>query len=240
VAETFPGKATASTPVDETITRAEALAAHGRYESAISALWTILVGNESRVLWRISRTYAEEGEASPPDLQEGIYDRAIEYARKAVETDPRSSDAHAALAVSLGKKALFAEPRRGVELSREIRDEAEKAIELDRSNCVPYVVLGIWNREIANLGFIERAAASVLYGGLPEASNARSAELLESAVALKPNFLKPHYELAMTRIELRDWKGARKELEEVIRLPKAIDLDEQLKVSARKVLKKLP
>ena len=221
----------------EALARGERLETEGQFSQAISLYLERLAGNEAEVHWRLSRAYGSVGELAPPDHQEAQYDKAIAHGRKAIEADPKSSDAHAWLAAALGKKALYAEAKKGVEMSKEIKEEAEKAIALDPKNFIPCIVLGIWNREIANLGFLERAGARILYGGLPPASNEDSVKMLMRALELRPDSLKARYELAQTYIAMGEYKNAKVELKRVVDLPKVVAMDEKVKERAVEVLK---
>jgi len=223
----------------EALARGDRLEEEGQFSQAITLYYERLDGHEAEVRWRLSRAYGSVGELAPPENQEAQYDKAIEHGRKAIEADPKSSDAHAWLAAALGKKALYAEAKKGVQMSKEIKEEAEKAIALDPKNFIPYIVLGIWNREIANLGFLERAGAKILYGGLPPASNEDSVKMLEKALALRPDSLKARYELGQTYISMGEYAKAKRELQKVIELPKVVALDDKIKKSAAEVLKKL-
>jgi hypothetical protein len=57
-----------------------------------------------------------------------------------------------------------------VGLSKVVKDHAERAIQLDPKNGAAYMVLGAWNFYVADLSWLERSAAKVLYGEIPSAS----------------------------------------------------------------------
>src|SRR6185503_10611123 len=139
---------------------------------------------------------------------------------------------------ALGRKALFCGGREKVKLSKEVKAEADRAMALDPKHFSPYLVLGIWNREIAGVGGVLRAAARVLYGGLPPASYENSREMLERAIALNPDSTKAHYELALTLRELGRKEDARREFQKVLDLPRTRALDDKVKADARAELGK--
>ena len=229
----------AGDPAARALAEGDRLEAAGEYEKAIAAYKAVLEGHGAEALWRISRAYSDMGEAAPEDRQKVLFDRAVEYGREAVKAAPGSSDAHALLAVALGRKALFSSPKEGVRISREVKAEADRAVALDKDKFLPYLVLGIWNREISGLGFFEKALAKILYGGVPDASLEASAKSLERAVSLEPGALKAHYELAVTYRELGEKEKARKELRQVVDRRAVRALDGPLQAKAREFLRKL-
>ncbi|MDX1429821.1 MAG: hypothetical protein R3282_06015, partial [Rhodothermales bacterium] len=57
---------------------------------------------------------------------------------------------------------------------------------------------GIFNRELSQLNWVQRLAASALYGGVPHGSLETSKEMLRKAIRLQPDLLIAHWELAQT------------------------------------------
>jgi tetratricopeptide (TPR) repeat protein len=238
-----PGKAENAgkappTPADRIIEEADRLEGAGEYAKAITAYLSVLAGREADVLWRLAGTYADLGLSASEDDKKALFERAVEYGRKGVRAAPKSCFAHTMLAISLGRLALFVSTKDAIRISREIKQEADRAIALDKENFIPYIVLGIWNREIANLGFFEKAFANIFYDGLPEASMEASAKNLDHAVALKPEALMPHFELAVTCWEQGEKEKARRELRQVIDRPVSRVAESLLKPKARELLKK--
>jgi hypothetical protein len=240
---TAPGKAenagkAAPTPADRDIEEADRLEGAGEYAKAIATYLSVLESREADVLWRLAGTYADMGLAAPEEDQKALFERAVEYGRKGVRAAPNSCFAHTMLAISLGRLAPFVSTKEAIRISREVKQEADQAIALDKENFIPYIVLGIWNREISNLGFFEKAFANIFYDCLPEASMEASAMNLDRAVALKPEALTPHFELAITCWKLGEKEKARRELRQVIDRPISRAAESALKPKARELLKK--
>jgi tetratricopeptide (TPR) repeat protein len=228
----------AGSDASSVIEQADRLETAGEYEKAIALSQSVQAGREADVLWRISRAYSDMGDEAPEDRRAALFDRAIEYGRKGVEAAPRSADAHAILAVALGRKALYASAKEGVRISKEVKAECERAIALDPGNFLAHLVLGIWHREVADLGFVERAAAKIFYGGLPDATLRGSAGNLERAVYLQPDSLRARYELGVTYWEMGEKEKARTEMEGVARRRVERASDRGYPEKARKLLEK--
>jgi tetratricopeptide (TPR) repeat protein len=189
-------------------------------------------------LWRLSRAYRDRGEiAKNKDQEKSDYLAAERYARQAIAASPNSTEGHAQLAAALGRVALFEGGRKKVELSKEVRAEAEKAVEIDPDNDGANHILGRWHYEVQNLSGVERFFANLLFGGLPEASYQKAIAYFEKAIQVKPDAVNNHYELARTLIKVENWERARQELKTVLDLPSSDPEDLSLKDRAQKLLK---
>jgi len=194
-------------------------------------------------IWKVSRTHVDIGEVASDDVQRKNYYEGEKYARKAILHCPQDANAHLALAIAVGRVALMEGGKKKVSLSKEVKAEAEKTLELDPQNDIAMHVLARWNREVANLSGILKMFAKILYGGLPPASNDKAIELFKKAIELKPNYINHHLELGITYQELDQWALAKAEYEKVATLPIAVFNDATHKKEAAErlaqVVKKL-
>jgi tetratricopeptide (TPR) repeat protein len=189
--------------------------------------------NNSEVIWRIARAYVDMGDKEKSTNKKSLYLKAEEYAQKGVKINPNSSYCHIYLAIAVGKIALFEGGKTKVRLSKEIKEEAMKAIEIDPKNDLAYHTLGRWHREVANLSPILKAFAKALYGGLPKASNEEAIECFKKAIEIRPTLIIHRLELAKTYKETKEWKLALKEIDEIDRLPQNDRDDWEYKNEAR-------
>ncbi len=197
------------------------------------------VGQNAEVLWRIARAYYDKGTLAPDREKEALYVESEGYARRAVRADSVNADAHVWVAIAVGKVALQRGGKEKVELSREVKEEAEKAISLDPEHDTAYHVLGRWHYEVTTLSWVLKAVAKVVYGGLPDASIDESIRLLQRATDLAPEHINHHLQLAKSYLENNQDTEARQELQLAIQLPpKEID-DPENKREARELLRKL-
>jgi hypothetical protein len=122
--------------------------------------------------------------------------KALDCATRAVAADSNSATAHLCLAVAYVKNFQFVDTRTAISYSRGIKSEAETAIRLDPKNDVSYYLLGRWHYGVANMNFVYKGLVKIIYGGLPHASNALAKENFLQAIALAPNRVIHHLELA--------------------------------------------
>ena len=195
-------------------------------------------GSNPEVLWRISKAYTDLAIAQRNETAAIRHtDRAIASAKRAIEAAPRHAMAHAVLAVAYGQKAVYVPNTEKMELSKLLHAHAETALDLDASNTVAMLVLGIWHREVASLSWVVRMLLKAVYDDVPEASLERSRQLLRRAVELQPKHIMPRIELAKTLIELDEETAAVRQLRQAISLP-AWDVNDPRRIEeARGLLK---
>ncbi len=190
-------------------------------------------------LWKIARAYVDLGEVSDKKTQKKDYYLAEKFARKAVTNCPYNSMAHLELAIAVGRVALMEGGKKKVKLSKEVKFEAEKALELDPNNDLAHHVLARWHREVATLSGVLKMFAKVLYGGLPPASLDKAVEHFKKAIEINPNYINHHLELGITYEKMKKWKLAKEEYEKVAQLPIQDSDDAAHKKEAAERLKKV-
>jgi tetratricopeptide (TPR) repeat protein len=173
------------------------------------------------ILYRISRVDSDLVDDLPDDAKKKGYDYAVEsvaYAKKAMEADPKSSEAHLAAAIAYGVMTDFVDDRTKMEYSQIIKAEAEKAIELDPKNDYAYLVLARWNFEMTQLNPILKGIAELLYGQMPPASQDKALEDFQKAVELAPDKMIHHFCYGEALAKLGRKAEARAEYQKVLRL----------------------
>ncbi|MDZ7260831.1 MAG: hypothetical protein ONB05_01745 [candidate division KSB1 bacterium] len=190
-----------------------------------------------QAIWKLARSYIDTGEkASDEKEQKSLYLKAERLARKAVAVYPDSAEGHFQLSVAVGRVGLLEGGKKKVELSKEVKTEAEKALELDPKHDGAHHVLARWHREVANLNWALKAFAKILYGGLPPASNEKAIEHFKKAIEIKPEHINHHLELGITYKMLDQWDLARAEFQKVLDLPIGDADDPEHKTEAKKLL----
>lgn len=188
------------------------------------------------LLVSLSRALTNLAEETPgEDGDEARFAEAVMASRRAVRLAPRESRTHSTLAAALGRHALFQGGRRKVEIARQVRLAADRAVQLDPTDYRPFIVLGVWNREVATLNAFLRGMAKAFLGGLPDASLAASAAALERARRLEPDIIFTHVELARTYLEMDRKDATLRELDAALALPPREQLDRVLQEQARQL-----
>ncbi len=190
--------------------------------------------------WKLARALCDKSTLSK-DLgeQKQCCIEAEQLARAAVKLKPDDSKGRAYLAVAVGKLALYEGGKRKVELASEVKKEAERAIKLNDKEDLAYHVLGVWNREMAELNWILRKFAELLYGKFPAASLDDAIHDLERASQLEPGTIPHRVELGITLVSARRWREANDTLEKALTMPRAWVTDEYYWDQARLALKRV-
>lgn len=148
-------------------------------------------------LWKCSELCSRLGRRQPTKAKQLDYYKAGKiFAETAIKVDPAKADAYYALSVAMGRLALTESGNEKVKAVKAIKDNADKAIQINPNHGRAWHVIGKWHYEVSNLNAIERAALKVFYGGLPKSSLSDAISAYEKASKLEPNFCLNNLELA--------------------------------------------
>ena len=192
-------------------------------------------------LCRAARAESELAELQKGDEQRRTRASAVEHARAAVKAAPDSAAGHVWLAVALGRQAMGEGAKTKLALSREIKSEVDRALQMDPNIGRAWHVLAVWNVKIAGLNAIERMAANAVLGGVPKgASNANAETAFQKAILLEPGYVNHRLEYGRLLRGLHRDADARRELEKALALPPASSaLDARYQAEARELLAKI-
>ncbi len=175
--------------------------------------------DDAGVLWRMARTRADVADRTESEeRRKALFLQSLEESRMAVELDPESSEAVLTKAIAAGRAGMVSGTRQQVELSRQVKELADRAIELDESNDLAYHVRGRWHFEVAGLGFFARNAVRIVYGGLPGASMEQAKADYRRAIELEDRVVH-RYELGRVLLELDRRDEARQQFQTAIAMP---------------------
>jgi tetratricopeptide (TPR) repeat protein len=189
------------------------------------------------VLWKLARSNVDCGIAAPKDDRPRWFASGERLSRRCVALYPDSSEAHFFLAVAIGQMTKVVGNKRRIELSREVKDEAEAVLLIDPAHAGAMHILGRWNYEVAGLGWFSKVAAKIVYGGVPPgASYQQAKEWFERAIVVRPDMPLNHLWLGETLIKLDDYVGAREQLQICLALGDVLWDDSRTRAQAQKRL----
>lgn len=85
---------------------------------------------------------------APDSQRQGLFEKAVSYANKAIALDPNNANAHFELARADGRLAQYKGVLQSLGLAGEVKGELNRAIALDPKLAGAYVALGLWNAEV--------------------------------------------------------------------------------------------
>lgn len=183
--------------------------------------------NNAEALWRASREAIDLGEFDDGG-RDSLYQLGEQYARRAVQANPRSSLAHFALAKAMGRRALSLGARDRVKFAREVRLAALESLKLDSANPGALHVMGMWHANVMRLGGVTRFLAKNLLGGkvFDEASWKDAVTYLERAAAIEPDRVVHRLNLAAIYADSGNQARAREAYQMALQL-KATDFNDR-------------
>lgn len=223
---------------------ARAVEAEGRFDAA-GALELYLEANRlqpdnAATLQKIAQQLSDLSlDVATDEERKAQAEQALAYAKRAAALAPDNAVNVLSLAVCYGKLAVYSDTRGKITYSRLVKQEAERAVALDPGYDWAHHVLGRWHYEVAGLGGATRFFVKVIYGGLPEASQAEAIRHLERAVELAPQRVPHRLELGFAYLAAGRKAEARASFERGLALPSSELYDEAAKKRARAALAKL-
>ncbi len=193
------------------------------------------------ILWRLSRTYVDIGDRMPTstdeqeDAQLATYQKALDYADKAVKQGPNQSATLLRRAIANGKIALFKGVFSVASVVNSVRADVEKAIQLNNGgNFVQAVAHYVLARTHAKTSEKWKPARSIL--GLGWADNEIAIKEFKKAIELHPNYVMFYVDYAHSLIREDEYQKAREMLNKSLTISNAHQDDEKRKAEAKQTL----
>lgn len=191
-----------------------------------------------KALWRSSFLYSRIGNRfDDEDDQREYFNKGINLAERALEVDSTDTQSNFVMSVAMGRKAIISGARERVAASRDIKKYVDRALQYDSTNAGAWHVLGRWNFKIANLSWMERAAANTLFGGIPgDATNEKAAKYIEKAIDLNDTNVLYYYDLANVYKEMGENQRAISTCRNALNLSNSTPDDEGIKQDCRQLI----
>lgn len=210
-----------------------------RYRAALA-----LDPKDYEALWKASRSLVNVAKQIDSDddalkkRRDSMYVEARTLAEAAVSANPKGSQGHSMVAQALGRLSRTRGGKERVRFAKTIYDEAMAAVEIDSTNDPAYHVLGAWNAEIRRLSGMTRFFAKTLFGAdfMDKANWSDAERYLLRAVALRPENVYHHLELAQVYVDVKKYDAAREQLRMLHDLPIGDVLDHKYKSDAETLL----
>jgi tetratricopeptide (TPR) repeat protein len=175
--------------------------------------------SNAEALWRAAREAVDLGEFNDA-ARDSLYRLGEQFARRAVQADPKSSMAHFALAKAIGRRALSLGPRDRVKFAGEVRKEALESLALDSTNAGALHVMAMWHANIMRLSGFTRFMAKNLLGGktFDEANWNDASRMMERAIMIEPDRIVHRLDLAAIYHDRKEDAKAREQYQTALRL----------------------
>jgi tetratricopeptide (TPR) repeat protein len=165
---------------------------------------------------------------------------SLAFAKRAYLTDSSLADPNYAMAMASGKMTdIETENKKIVELVKEIKKYAEKAISINENHAKAHYTLGKWHYEMTILSGIKKVAVKLFYGGLPGGDLDSAILHMEKCKSLEPYFVTNYLDLAKAYKESHQPAKALEVLNRMVKLPTRTTDDIALKAEGTKLLESM-
>jgi tetratricopeptide (TPR) repeat protein len=205
---------------DEAYAKFDDAAARTAYEAAVQ-----LDPNSYEALWKTSRAYLDVADRMKPktkaetEAQIKLYLTSEDYAKKAVKANPDDTWGHFFNSAAMGMHALQLSKKQQVAMSKQIKAEIDKAIQLDPKNDLAWHALGRWQTTMAEIGGASRFFGSILFGSIPKGSFDEAVKDFKTAIEIRPNYSNHHLELGRTYLDMKKKDLAIQEFQTAVDCP---------------------
>ncbi len=196
--------------------------------------------NNFNIMWRISRSYVDIGEHLPnktdadKEKQLEYYQKAFEYADKAVKMKPDSAIGYVRRAIANGRVALFKGVWSAIDFVKQVKVDCEKAISLDSNNAGAYYILGRTHAKLCEKSKMIRWPLGLGWANMEE-----SLQYYNKSVSLRPTFILYRLDAARAYIKEENTVKAKELLISIAAIAKQDEDDDQYRKESKELLETL-
>lgn len=192
-------------------------------------------------IWNAAFLYTKIGnKTSNRQEKEVQFKKAMALAQKSIDLQPNSVYSNYVYGVALGRMGDIMGAKERVQNATKIKERIEAGLKIDPKHAASWHILGRLHYRLDNLNMAEKAAAAVLFGGLPKGvSTEKAAECYTEASNLRPDYILYRLDLAVALIKLDKKAEAKASLQKAITLSPITEDDPQYLEDCKSLLKRL-
>lgn len=164
------------------------------------------------------------------------FNQARIHAYEAMKVDEEHPEANYAMALAWARIAQISGAKEKVAAAKEVKKYVDLAIKFKPDYGEAFHLLGKWHFDIFNLSSIEKAAAKVLFGGMPAATLDDAIANYEQCRKLTPSFILNYLDLAIALRQNNQETQAMEVLNKAMRLRPIYQDDPGYKAECKKLL----
>jgi tetratricopeptide (TPR) repeat protein len=208
--------------------------------SEVAGDWIKNNPNDVKALWRLAKAHFEIADQSlDPAVHKEHFYPGLEFAKKALDLNPKSARANHWYAVLIGKIGIIEGTEQKIINSYDVKKYGKISIELDPKYDGSYHLMGRWHYNVADLSWIERSIASWVYATPPEGSFEEAVEFFKKAISTNNDEIRHYLWLAKSYYELSDYGNTKKICEDALKILPKNKSDEILQKQAKELLSDL-
>jgi len=165
------------------------------------------------------------------------YEDALNYAQQALDADSNSAEANYSMALAKGRLLeLETENKKIIELQKEIKVYADKAVTLNPNFSRGNYVEGRWHYEVLNLPWLKLAITKTLHKSFPDADIDSAIIYMEKCRTQEQYFAANYLELAKAYKFKNRPAQAIEVLNKLVKLPTRTGNDAAIKAEGQQIL----
>jgi tetratricopeptide (TPR) repeat protein len=222
--------------------KTDALHDASEYKTELVQLEELLVEfpEDVEILWRLAQVHFDiADQTEDEEVHKAHFYPGFEVAKKAVLIDPNSARANHWYATLIGKIGMLEGTKQKIINSYDVEEYGLKAIELDPSYDGSLHLLGRWHYELADLSWVERTVAKIVYETPPKASFEESVKFYKKAIEAKEDEVRHYLWIGKALLKLKDKEEAKKYLKIATEMTPLDDSDKLMQKEVKEILRKL-
>jgi tetratricopeptide (TPR) repeat protein len=196
------------------------------------------------VCWRVSRTYVDIAEHMPSsnskeeEAQLELYEKAFNYADKAVKLAPDKTITNLRRAISNGRIALFKGVFSAAGIVNDVKKDVDRAIQLNNGGtenlATAHYILGRTHAKLSEKSSVFRWPLGLSWGDIDDAI-----KNYQRAIQLRPTFIMYHLDLARAYVAEDEYQKAREHLNKIPTLPIQDEDDQKFIAESKQLLQEI-
>ena len=173
------------------------------YDMEFEAIQMFSDQTDSEFLWRMARAYFNQAEQEDNQKKKHeLFYQSYEYSKQALDLNLNSAKVNHYYAVLHGQIGLIEGTKQKIINSYGVLKHGQIAIDINPNYDNTHHLLGRLKFELANLSWLERNFASLIYETPPEGSFEKAESYFQSAISLNPEDIRHWLWLGKTYIAL--------------------------------------
>ncbi|CAG5124129.1 unnamed protein product [Candidula unifasciata] len=236
----IPAMAASSPETQKLLDEADALFDKKDFLATYDLLIPHKDSKDANILWRLARAAADKGKMFDGDVKKKLIYEAFEYIKKALELDDNNSSCHKWYGILLDYTGEYEGTKQKIANAFTVRDHFQKAIELNPKDATSKHCMGVWCFTCADLPWIQRKMAAVVFSTPPTSTYEEALEYFKSAEEASPGFYNQNLVmLGKTYLRLKDKDSAKKHLLKALEHEDKTTDDAKARKEAIELLKEL-
>ena len=200
-------------------TKIDSYSDNQEYNKEFEAIQLLYNKSNAESTWRLARAYFNKAEQEINiEKKHSLFYKAYDYSKQALKLDSSIARANHYYAVLHGQIGLIEGTKQKIINSYDVLKYGKIAINLDPNYDNTYHLLGRLNFELANLSWIEKNIAALIYETPPEGSFEKARDYFQSSINLNPNDIRHWLWLGKTYLAIGEQDKAFTTLSKTISL----------------------